>query len=122
MPTYAGMSGEKLLVFLLGLAAELLELGEYGGNIEVAAAGLVFGFGSGRGDFRFLARGGFRAGFSLLARLTSKSRSVCLASPSVTGSIGASAAAFQWVRSRIAAIVDLVVPTSRMIALSLSSG
>src|SRR5665213_4047902 len=62
MPTYAGMSGEKLLVFLLGLAAELLELGEYGGNIEVAAAGLVFGFGSGRGDFRFLARGGFRGG------------------------------------------------------------
>ena len=31
-------------------------------------------------------------------------------------------AEFQCVRSRIEAIVDLVVPTSRMIALSLSSG
>src|SRR6476469_8621908 len=62
------------------------------------------------------------AGFSLLARDTSRSRSICEARPSVTGSIGARFAEFQWVRSRIEAIVDLVVPTRRMMALSLSSG
>src|SRR4029453_3377932 len=62
------------------------------------------------------------AGFSLLARCTSKSRSICEARPSVTGSMGVRLAEFQCVRSRIEAIVDLVVPTSRMIALSLSSG
>src|SRR4029078_8867289 len=50
------------------------------------------------------------AGFSLLARCTSRSRSICEARPSVTGSIGARLAEFQCVRSRIDAIVDLVVP------------
>src|SRR5665213_1242481 len=59
------------------------------------------------------------SGFSLLARETSRSRSICEARPSVTGSIGARLTAFQWLRSRIAEMVDLVVPTSRMIWLSL---
>src|ERR1700730_3566456 len=62
------------------------------------------------------------SGFSLAARWTSRSRSIWEQSPSVTGSSGLRFVAFQWVRSRIAWIVDLVVPTSRMIWLSLSSG
>ena len=61
-------------------------------------------------------------GFSLAARCTSRSRSICEHSPSVTGSSGVRLAEFQWVRSRIASMVDLVVPTSRMIWLSFSSG
>ena len=60
-------------------------------------------------------------GFSLAARCTSRSRSICEHRPSVTGSIGCRFDAFQWVRSRIAWIVDLVVPTSRMIWLSFNS-
>ncbi len=42
--------------------------------------------------------------------------------PRVTGSIGWSEPEFQWVRSRICWIVDLVVPTRRMICESFSSG
>src|SRR6202521_651504 len=53
-------------------------------------------------------------GFSFAARWTSRSRSICEHSPSVTGSMGVRLGAFQWVRSRIAWIVDLVVPTRRI--------
>ena len=41
--------------------------------------------------------------------------------PSVTGSVGCSVAEFQCVRSRIAWMVGLVVPTRRMICASFSS-
>ena len=61
-------------------------------------------------------------GRSLEARLTSKSRSICEQSPSVTGSIGVSAAEFQCVRSRTASNVVFVVPARRIICASLSSG
>ncbi len=61
-------------------------------------------------------------GFSLAAFCTSMSRSICEHSPSVTGSSGVRLVEFQCVRSRIAEMVDLVVPTSRMMALSFSSG
>ena len=55
------------------------------------------------------------------ARLTSMSRSICEARPSVTGSIGCRLAEFQCLRSRICSIVDLVVPTRREICASFSS-
>src|SRR5665647_3880057 len=46
----------RLLVVLLALAAELLELGEHGADVEIAARFLL---GLRCSDFRFLARGGF---------------------------------------------------------------
>jgi hypothetical protein len=58
----------------------------------------------------------------LAARSTSRSRSIWVQRPRVTGSIGVRLAAFQWVRPRICSMVDLVVPTRREIWASLSSG
>src|ERR1700690_1943182 len=51
-----------LAFFVAVLAAELLELGEHGADIEIAAARFVLGFGGGGGYFRLLARGRFRGG------------------------------------------------------------
>ena len=110
-------------------AAELLELGEHRIDVELVAR-LLLGSASGsRGRIVVSEAGSSVApcaaastGFSLAARCTSRSRSICEHRPSVTGSIGCRFCAFQWVRSRIAWMVDLVVPTSRMIWASLSSG
>ena len=80
---------------LLALAAELLELGEHRIDVELVA-GLLRLLGSGsRGAVVVTAAGSSvapcassRTGFSLAARCTSKSRSICVQSPSVTGSSG----------------------------------
>src|SRR5579885_2240999 len=50
--------GELLLLFLLA-AAELLELGEHGRDVEIAAR-LLLGFRGGGGFLGLLARGGLR--------------------------------------------------------------
>src|SRR5438067_11962232 len=114
---------------LFALAAKLLELGKNRFDIELFARVFRLGW---LGLFlrRRGHRGGQQRGAGLLNRswfffcrlCTSRSRSICEQSPSVTGSSGVRLAEFQCVRSRIAWIVDLVVPTSRMIWLSLSSG
>src|SRR5215470_470918 len=49
-------SGGRSLAFFVAFAAELLELGKYGADVEFA--GLFFGFRSG-GHLGLLARGGF---------------------------------------------------------------
>jgi hypothetical protein len=53
---------------------------------------------------------------------TSASSSRCEHRPSVTGSLGWMLAMFQWLRSRIAAMVVRVVPISFEIAPSVISG
>ena len=60
------------------------------------------------------------AAFAALATIASSSR--CEVRPSVTGSFGTILAMFQWLRSRIAAIVVRVVPISLPIAPSEISG
>src|ERR1700743_2183400 len=57
-----------------------------------------------------------------LTRLTARSSSSCEHNPNVTGSTALILAAFQCERSRIFAMVALVVQTSLMISLSENSG
>ena len=61
----------KLLFVLLAFAAELLELGEHGADVEIAARLLL---GLRGGDFRLLARGGLDVGavFAKLKQLGGK--------------------------------------------------
>ena len=59
---------------------------------------------------------------ALRARSTAALRSVWLQRPKRTGSRGRMLGVFQWVRSRTAAIVFLVVPTSLTICESFNSG
>ena len=59
---------------------------------------------------------------ALAALATAASSSRCVVRPSVTGSFGVMLAMFQWVRSRIAAMVVRVVPISLLIWPSVTSG
>ena len=59
---------------------------------------------------------------ALAALATAASSSRCVVRPSVTGSFGVMFAMFQWVRSRIAAMVVRVVPISLLIWPSVTSG
>ena len=114
---------------VLGLAAELLELGEHRVDVEVV---LLLG-GGGRFLFDRRRCGGHGGGQQrhaaflrcrlLLGGALHLEVEVDLRAQAERHRVERSeAAAFQWVRSRIPWMVDLVVPTSRMIWLSLSSG
>jgi len=78
-----------------------------GSGTTLAAAGINVRTGSASGA---MPRPALRAAFC-----TAKSRSICEQRPRDTGSTGLILGVFQWVRSRMAAIVVLVVPTSFMI-------
>ena len=114
--------------YLLVLAAELLELGEHRLDVEIV------GFLLGRGLRLFLRRGGHGSRQQRRALRLDRRRLLLGGALHFEVEIDLRAqaerhrierrrfGAFQWVRSRIAWMVDLVVPTSRMIWLSFSSG